>query len=81
MFGKMIIDSFFVCGVDILNVKMIDEYFIIFVFVKFDSRGERFFLFLRKYGVDVYLRVEDIDMNIVKLVDIFYFGLFLMIYE
>ncbi|WPX08357.1 carbohydrate kinase family protein [Anaerocellum danielii] len=81
MFGKMILDSLSACGVDVSNVKMTDEYFTTLAFVKLDSSGERSFSFSRKYGADVYLKVEDIDMNIVRSADIFHFGSLSMTYE
>lgn len=81
MFGKMIIDSLSACGVDISNIKMTDEYFTTLAFVKLDSRGERSFSFSRKHGADVYLKVEDIDVNVIKSANIFHFGSLSMTYE
>jgi len=81
IFGQMIIDSLSTCGVDISNIKMTDEYFTTLAFVKLDSRGERSFSFSRKHGADVYLKVEDIDVNVIKSADIFHFGSLSMTYE
>jgi len=74
MFGKMILQTLSNYNVDISCVNVTNEYFTTLAFVKLNQKGERSFSFARKHGADVYVKKDNINLEIVKNAKIFHFG-------
>ena len=74
MFGKMILQTLSNYNVDISCVNVTNEYFTTLAFVKLNQKGERSFSFARKHGADVYVKKDNINLEIVKNAEIFHFG-------
>ena len=61
-------------GVDTSAMIMTRDFFTTLAFVTIDEHGERSFAFARKPGADTQLKLEELDMNMLRETGIFHIG-------
>lgn len=74
MFGSFLMKSLTDKKVDTSNVIFDDDYFTTLAFVDIDSNGERSFSFARKPGADAMIRLNEINMDMLRNTKVFHFG-------
>lgn len=81
MFGKRLKAVLNEVGIDTRNLIMDEETRTTLAFVETFPDGDRNFSFYRNPGADMMLRVEEVDMELVKNTKIFHFGTLSMTQE
>ncbi len=74
MFGEFLIDTLNDAGIDNRGVSVDGVHNTTLAFVSLDESGDRSFSFYRRFGADVFLSPEDIDVDIIKNSKFFHFG-------
>lgn len=73
-FGRMLVKTLEDKRVDVSGVVLSDDFRTTLAVVNLDGKGERSFSFYRKNCADVNLREEELNFELIKSADIFYFG-------
>lgn len=81
IFGKRLKAALDEVGIDTCNLMMDEETRTTLAFVETFPDGDRDFSFYRNPGADMMLRVEEVDMELVKHTKIFHFGTLSMTHE
>lgn len=81
IFGKRLKAALDEVGIDTCNLMMDEETRTTLAFVETFPDGDRDFSFYRNPGADMMLRVEEVDMELVKNTKIFHFGTLSMTHE
>lgn len=73
-FGSMLIDTLKKAGIGTNGVVVDEEVFTTLAFVTLDDQGDRTFSFARKPGADTCLKVEELDLELIRQAKVFHFG-------
>jgi len=80
-FGRMLINTLTMAGIDTAGIVVDPAVFTTLAFVTLGATGERSFSFARKPGADTNLRFEELELNLIDSAKVFHFGTLSLTHE